>query len=320
MDIIHLRTHFFTSQGVVKAVDGVNLRIMKGEAVGIVGESGCGKSTLALSILRLIQSPPGKIVDGEINFKRNNIVKLKEKEIESIRGREISMIFQDPMTYLNPVMKIGDQIKEVIVKHQGITSKEATKKVLDSLKMVNIPDPDKIYRYYPHQLSGGMRQRVLIATALVCNPSLIIADEPTTALDVTIQKQILCLIRDVMLNMDTSLLLITHDLGIVAFLVDYVYVMYAGKIVESADIYSIYEKPKHPYTKGLLSSVLSIDETKEELKSIKGTIPDLFDPPSGCRFHPRCQEAMDICKMKEPQPIKVGENHEVFCWLYSGEK
>ncbi len=314
-----LKMHFFTYDGVVKAVDGVNLEIGKGEVIGLVGESGCGKSMTAFSIVRLVPSP-GRILGGEVVFRGKKLLELTEREMRNIRGKEISMIFQDPLTYLNPIMKIGDQIAENILLHQGFKKKEVNRKVIEALEMVRLPTPAKIAKYYPHQLSGGMRQRVMIAMAISCNPSLLIADEPTTFLDVTVQAQILNLIRDLTKKLRISLIMITHDLGIVAEICDRVYIMYAGKIVEQADVLSLYEDCKHPYTVGLLESALSIDEFKEKLESIKGTVPELINPPSGCRFHPRCEQRKAICSQKEPPLIEIDQMHTVSCWLYSEEK
>jgi len=316
LDVQALKAYFHTSLGTVKAVDGVDLTIDKKEAVGLVGESGCGKTMTAFSIMRLVPSPPGKIVGGKILFQGRNLLELSDREIQAVRGQSISMVFQDPMTYLNPVMKVGSQVAEVVLRHQGVDREEAKKIALESLKTVRIPTPSSVFGYYPHQLSGGMRQRALLAMALSCKPSLLIADEPTTALDVTIQMQILDLIRRVRDELSTSLLMITHDFGIVAEICDRVYVMYAGKIVETADVIALYENPKHPYTGGLLECVLSPKEYKESLPTIGGFVPDLANPPTGCRFHPRCPHLKPICIQKEPPAVEVEPRHKVSCWLY----
>jgi oligopeptide/dipeptide ABC transporter ATP-binding protein len=321
LSVQELKTYFYTSYGVVKAVDGVSLKVQKQEAIGVVGESGSGKSVTALSIMKLVPSPPGKIIHGEILYKGEDILPYSERDMISIRGKEISMVFQDPLTYINPVLRIDDQIAEAIRIHQGKTKKEAQDEVVDVLKRVNIPSPREVAKSYPHQLSGGMRQRVLIAIAISCNPSLLIADEPTTALDVTIQAQILELIKELRQELDTSLMLITHDLGIVAEVCDRVYVMYAGQIVEQADIFLLFEDPKHPYTTGLLKSALSIDEFRKELFILEGNVPSLIDPPSGCRFHPRCPHAMPICKQETAILTPEGNSgRTVACWLYNEEK
>jgi len=317
LDIQALRTFFLASLGTVRAVDGVDLSVDEKEAVGLVGESGCGKTMTALSVMRLVPSPPGKIVAGKITFRGRNLVELSKREMQSVRGGSISMVFQDPMTYLNPVMKIGDQIAEVVIRHQGVDREGARRIVFEALERVRMPTPSTIFGHYPHQLSGGMRQRALIAMALSCKPSLLIADEPTTALDVTVQMQILDLIRRTKDELSTSLLLITHDFGIVAEICDRVYVMYAGKIVETADVIALYENPKHPYTIGLLGCVLSPKEYKETLPTIGGFVPDLANPPTGCRFHPRCPHARSVCRQEEPQPIETEPRHKVSCWLYN---
>ncbi len=311
----NLKTYFYLSQGPVKAVDGIDLSIPRQKAVGLVGESGCGKSATALSIVRLLPSPPSKVLDGEIRFKGKDLLKLSEKELRKIRGKEIAIVFQDPMTFLNPVLKIGDQIGETILEHQFVKKGEVREKIVELLERVGIPGARDVVDYYPHQLSGGMRQRVLIAMALSCNPSLVIMDEPTTALDVTIQRQILELIKRLIEDYDTSLMLITHDLGIVAEICDIIYIMYAGRIVEQADVYTIFEAAKHPYTRGLLASALSIEEHREELVGLDGSVPDLMAPPPGCKFHPRCSYAKDICREEEPPLMELESGHFVRCWL-----
>ncbi len=316
LSIEGLKTFFFTPNGTIKAVDDVNLQISEGETVALVGESGSGKTVTGLSILRLISDPPGRIVDGKISLRNKDLLKLSKKEIARIRGSEISMIFQDPMTYLNPVAKVGNQVREAIILHQKLSKPAAKTKAVESLKTVRIAEPERVYNYYPHQLSGGMGQRIITAIALACNPHLIIADEPTTALDVTIQAQILSLLKKIIKDLGTSLLLISHDFGIVASIVDTVYVMYVGKIMEHGDVFSIYEKPMHPYTQGLLRSVLSIDEFKKNLVTIGGMVPDALRLPSGCRFHPRCPEVKEICERQQPPETEVEKNHFVSCWLY----
>ncbi len=310
-----LKTYFYTEDGVVKAVDGVSFRIKKGETVGIVGESGCGKSITSMSIMRLIPNPPGKIVGGEIFFEGKNLLEYSEAEMRKIRGNDISVIFQEPMTALNPVFTIGFQINEVLVLHQGMSEQEATKRSIEMLKLVGIPRADEIIKCYPHELSGGMRQRAMIAMAIACQPKLLIADEPTTALDVTIQAQILDLMRDLKTKINSSIMLITHDLGVVAEMCDYVVVMYAGKIVEEASAVEIYKNPKHPYTIGLLESKPMLNEDKERLDSIDGQVPNPLNMPSGCSFHPRCKHAMDICKNKRPELREVCSGHKYACWL-----
>lgn len=311
--IDNLRTYFHTSQGVVKAVDGVSIKICEQEIVGLVGESGCGKSTMALSIMRLVSSP-GRI-DGSICFKGKNLLSLTEEEMRKIRGRQISIVFQDPFTFLNPVMKIGDQLSEAVSLHREVDKASLREEIIELLKTVRLPSPANTTDSYSFQLSGGMCQRTVIAIALSGHPSLLIADEPTTALDVTVQLQILNLLRQLKNELKMSILLITHDLGIVAELCDRVYVMYAGKIVEHANVFSLFEKPLHPYTAGLLGSVLSIDEFMDNLTSIRGDVPDLIKPPSGCRFHPRCQHCKAVCSMKEPPMIEIERGHFVSCWL-----
>ena len=267
--------------------------------------------------MRLLPSPPSKILDGEILLKGVDLLKLSEKELRSIRGKEISIVFQDPMTFLNPVLKIGDQISEVILEHQSGKNRDVKKKVVELLGHMGIPSAQDVVEYYPHQLSGGMRQRVLIAMALSCNPSIVIMDEPTTALDVTIQRQILELIKRLINEYNMSLMLITHDLGVVAEICDYIYIMYAGRVVEQADVYTIFEEAKHPYTRGLLSSALSIEEHKKILVGLDGNVPDLMSPPPGCKFHPRCSCSKDICKEEEPPLTQLGPDHFVRCWLSS---
>jgi len=316
LSVRNLKMYFFTRKGAVKAVDSINLEVGDGEMIGLVGESGCGKTMTAFSILRLVPNP-GKIINGEIIFEGKNLLDLTKKRMRSIRGKKISMIFQDPLTYLNPVLKVGDQIKENILLHTCVNKSEAKKRVIEILKKVGLPSPAKLSQYYPHQLSGGMRQRVVIAMAIACNPSLLIADEPTTFLDVTIQAQILKLIRKLVKTLGVSLLMITHDLGVVAEVCDRVYVMYSGKIVESATVFSIYKNCKHPYTIGLLNSVLSINKYKKTLEAIEGSVPSLINPPSGCRFHPRCKRKMAICSEKEPTFIEIEPGHIVSCWLYT---
>ena len=318
LSVKNLKTYFFTSMGTVKAVDGVSLEINKGEAVGLVGESGCGKSCTALSIMRLVPLP-GKTIDGQVIYKDKELLSMSEKEMRQIRGKEIAMIFQDPFTFLNPLMKVGDQISENILIHQKISKSRLIGEIYDLLKRVRMPNPERVASFYPHELSGGMRQRVIAAMAIASNPALLIADEPTTALDVTIQRQILQLITQLKGELDLSLLLITHDLGIVAETCDMVYVMYAGKIVESADILTIFEKPKHPYTVGLINSALSIERYQKELVGIGGAVPNLIDPPRGCRFHPRCEYTKPVCREEEPSMIERGERHWVSCFLYGGD-
>lgn len=314
LQIEGLRVYFHTRRGVVKAVDGVDLAIGARESVALVGESGSGKSTVAFSIMRLIQCPPGKIEGGQILFNDRDLLTLPNPQMRAVAGKEIAMVFQDPMTYLNPVMTIGDQIAETLRQH-GVRD-NVEEDVRRALRAVRMPDPDRVLKSYPHQLSGGMKQRVLISMAVVRNPSLLIADEPTTALDVTVQAQILALIRDLKDQLGTALLLITHDLGIVAETCDRVYVMYAGQIVEQANVLDLFEDPKHPYTRGLLKSVLSIDEFKETLEGIPGTVPDLISPPSGCRFSSRCPEATPRCTASPPPPFDIREGTKVYCWMY----
>lgn len=320
LEIRNLRTYFYTEDGVVPAVDGIDLYIKPGETLGIVGESGCGKSVTSISILRLIPSPPGKILEGsEILFEGKSLLDLPEREMRKIRGNEISMIFQEPMTSLNPVFKIGDQISETLMLHQKMSKPQAREKSIEMLKLVGIPRPEKVVDDFPHNLSGGMRQRAMIAMALACNPRLLIADEPTTALDVTIQAQILELMNKLKSDINASVMLITHNLGVVAETCQRVVVMYAGKVVEEGDVYSIFEDPKHPYTIGLLKSVPSTEVDQDKLESIPGVVPNPLHMPKGCRFAPRCSKAMEICKEKQPGVTTLGEERRVSCFLFSKE-
>ncbi|AYO29788.1 ABC transporter ATP-binding protein [Biomaibacter acetigenes] len=317
IDIKNLKTYFYMDEGVVPAVDGVSFKINKGKTLGLVGESGCGKSVTALSILKLIPSPPGRIVEGEIIFEGQDLVKKSADEMCAIRGNDIAMIFQEPMTSLNPVYTVGKQVAESLKIHRHLTPKEAEEKTLELFNLVGIPDPKRRLNNYPHQLSGGLRQRVMIAMALACNPKLLIADEPTTALDVTIQAQILRLIKQLQEKINMSVLMITHDLGVIAEVSDDVCVMYAGTAVEYADVYTIFDKPLHPYTIGLYNSIpkLSQDENKK-LFNIPGVVPNLLHLPEGCRFWPRCGDAKDICRQKNPEFFEAEKGHRVKCWKY----
>ncbi|MBO2519489.1 MULTISPECIES: ABC transporter ATP-binding protein [Limnochorda] len=317
LELQDLKTYFFTEDGVVPAVDGVSFGVDRGGSLGVVGESGCGKSVTALSIMRLIPQPPGKIVGGKILFNGEDLVQKKESEMRRIRGNEISMIFQEPMTSLNPVFTVGDQIMEAIILHQKLSKKEARERAIEMLRLVGIPDPHRRVDEYPHQMSGGMRQRVMIAMALSCNPKLLIADEPTTALDVTIQAQILDLMRRLREEVGAAIILITHDLGVVAELVEHVVVMYAGKVVEKTDVRSIFAKPSHPYTEGLLESIPKLHEERERLQTIEGVVPSPYNMPAGCRFHPRCPLARDICRAQEPPLMEVDPGHWAACWKHT---
>lgn len=315
LDIQDLRTHFFTNNGVIPSVDGISLQIREGEMVAIVGESGCGKSITSLSIMGLVNSP-GKVVGGEINFEGKNLVQASKKEMRTIRGNKISMIFQEPMSSLNPVLTIGFQVSEALRLHQKLNKKDAKEKTIQLLKKVGIARAEKVYSSFPHALSGGMRQRVMIAMALSCNPKLLIADEPTTALDVSIQAQILELMKELTKEYNTAIMLITHDLGVVAGMVDRVIVMYAGQVVEQADVFTIFKSPKHPYTQGLLNSTPSIHDQKDELLSIEGQVPNPLHMPVGCRFQPRCKYALPECAVSTPELKMVGDEHGVRCFLH----
>jgi len=316
LKVKNLKVQFSTYRGLVTAVDGISFDLYKGDTLGLIGETGCGKSVTALSILRLIESP-GRIVSGEIIFEGKDILKMKEKEIMDIRGNKISMVFQDPTSSLDPVFTIKQQMSEKI---RGLHKKDAKKKIGELLRSVELSDPKSLLSKYPHQLSGGMRQRVMIAMALSCNPSLLIADEPTTALDVTVQYKILKLMNKLKGSFSTSILFITHNLGVAAQNCNRVVVMHAGKIMEMGDTKSVFKKRTHPYTKGLLKALPDLAENKSKpLYVIKGNIPSLINPPSGCRFHPRCPHVMEICKKEEPQLKEVDKNHYVACHLYGGE-
>jgi oligopeptide/dipeptide ABC transporter ATP-binding protein len=311
----NLRTYIFTPRGVIRAVDGVSFTLDEEETLGLVGESGCGKSMTALSILKLYPKPQGRIVEGTIEFAGESLVEKSEKEMQRIRGKSISMIFQEPMTSLDPVFPVGEGIIEVLMVHQGLSRREAKERAIELLRMVRIPEPERRIHAYPHQLSGGMRQRVMIAQALACRPKLLIADEPTTALDVTVQAQILELIRTLKKEMKTAVLLITHDLGVVAEHCERVAVMYAGKIVEKASVLSLFARPLHPYTRALLGALPRAESKKQRLEVIPGTVPDLLSPPPGCRFHPRCQRRIALCFAEEPPLREVEKGHEVACHL-----
>ncbi len=315
LEVHNLKVSFFTNVGEVKAVGGVSFHVGVGEAIGIVGESGSGKSVTSLSIMRLL-TYPGRIVGGSIHFAGNNLVKASEREMQRIRGNEISMIFQDPMTSLNPVFTIGNQIMEPLMRHQKLSRSEAKAKAIEMLRLVGIPSPEKRLTQYPHEFSGGMRQRAMIAMALSCQPKLLIADEPTTALDVTIQAQILELMKELKEKINTSIILITHDLGVVAEICSRIIVMYAGIIVEQGTREDIFYNPRHPYTWGLLKSIPHIEaEKKERLIPIDGQPPDLLKPPAGCPFYPRCEHAMEICVEQRPPYTDLSLNHKAACWL-----
>lgn len=320
LEIKNLRTYFYTEDGIVPAVDGVDFYIKKGETLGVVGESGCGKSVTSTSILRLVPNPPGKILEGScIYFEGKDILQMEETEMRRIRGNAISMIFQEPMTSLNPVLKIGSQLSEVLILHQKMSKDQARKKSIEMLQLVGIPRPEKIVDDYPHALSGGMRQRAMIAMALACNPKLLIADEPTTALDVTVQAQILDLMKDLKNKLNSSVMLITHNLGVVAETCDRVIVMYAGLVVEEGSVFDIFEDPKHPYTVGLLKSIPSLEvmDIHSKLESIPGVVPNPLNMPSGCRFSPRCSKAMNICRNENPQLTILGQERTVRCHLFN---
>ena len=314
LKITNLKTHFFTSKGIVRAVDGINLDINVGESVGLVGESGSGKSVTATSIMRLVPSPPGKIVDGSINFHKEDLLKKTEDEMRKIRGNKIAMCFQDPMTFLNPVMRVGDQITEAIMMHNDVDKKEAQKMTIKAMEEVLIPSASLRALDYPHNFSGGMRQRILIASALSCNPDLIIADEPTTSLDVITQADMLNLFIELGNKKNSSLLLISHDLGIVAQTCDHIFVMYNGKVLESGGVKELFKDPLHPYTEGLLESLPRVHgKFRKKLKAIPGMVPNPVQPPTGCRFHPRCQYVMDICRTIEPESVETGDRRTVAC-------
>lgn len=319
LEIKNLKTQFFTEAGIVRAVDGIDLTVKRGEVLGVVGESGCGKSVTSLSIMRLI-SQPGRIVEGQIIFDNTDLVSLSEARMRDVRGNRISMIFQQPQSSLNPVFRIGNQLTEVLHIHQGISKEEGERRAVELLRMVGIPEPEARAQAYPHELSGGMAQRVMIAMALACLPELLIADEPTTALDVTIQAQILDLMRNLRTKMDTAIILITHDLGVVAEMCDRVDVMYAGRIVEKAPVVELFKNPKHPYTIALIGSTPMLGQADKELVTIPGSVPNLIDLPVGCKFAPRCQARIDneleICTVEEPQLKQIGANHWTRCWLY----
>jgi len=317
IEVKDLKTYFYTDDGVSKAVDGVDFEIYPRETLGLVGESGCGKSVTALSILQLLEKPAGKIVSGKILFKGKDLVNLKQNEMRKIRGNDISMIFQDPMTSLDPVFTVGEQISETILLHKNVDRKEAIKQSIEILKKVGIPLPEQRMNEYPHQLSGGMRQRVMIAIALSCDSKLLIADEPTTALDVTIQAQILDLINGIKHQFDMSILMITHDMGVIAEVADRVGVMYAGKIVEYANIKTLFANPMHPYTWGLLNSIPRPNLNRKRLLTIAGVVPSSYNYPEGCNYNLRCPLASDICFDKEPEIKEVEKNHKVRCWNYS---
>ena len=319
IEIDGLSTHYSTFGGVVRAVDNVSLKINKGEAVALVGESGSGKSTIAFSMMQLIANP-GKITNGKIMLNGRDILSLSNSEMTRVRGGEMCMIFQEPMTYLNPLIRVGEQIAEAIRTHQEALPKEAREKAVDALRLVQIPNPETVANYYPHQLSGGMRQRVLIAIAISCRPQILIADEPTTALDVTIQAQIMHLLHNLCKELDTALLLITHDLGLVAEYCDRVYVMYAGQIVEEAEIFKLFKSPKHPYTEALLSCALMSDRRTKNFKTIKGRPPGRDKLPSGCRFHPRCTKTISSCSFTIPSMVNLGNESQARCLLYEEKK
>ncbi len=319
LEVKNLKTYFYTEDGVVPAVDGVDFELKPGQTLGIVGESGCGKSVTSISILRLVPSPPGRIVEGEIFFEGKDLVQATEREMQNIRGNDIAMIFQEPMTSLNPVFTIGKQIMEAIMLHQKLDKKAARERCIEMLKLVGIPRAEQAIDEYPHQFSGGMRQRAMIAMALSCNPKLLIADEPTTALDVTIQAQIIELMKELKDKLNTAIILITHDLGVVAEMCEHVIVMYAGKVVEEADVMDLFTDPKHPYTVGLMRSKPSLDDNHERLEVIPGAVPNPLDMPEGCTFHPRCSHAMDICKKSSPHLIQNEKGRKVRCWLYEKE-
>lgn len=315
IEIKDLTVKFFTDDGVVTAVDRVSFDIKRGETLGMVGESGCGKSVTSLAIMRLLPSPPARITSGNIIFEGENLLAKSEAEMRRIRGNRISMIFQEPMTSLNPVLTVGRQISEAITLHQKLSRKEAMERAVEMLRLVGIPNPDKRYYEYPHQMSGGMRQRVMIAMALSCNPKLLIADEPTTALDVTIQAQILDLIGRLKDQVGMSILLITHDLGVVAEMAQRIVVMYAGQVVEEAACEDLFENPLHPYTEGLLKSIPKLEGEKGRLHVIEGTVPNPLDLPPGCRFNPRCPEAAEICREKSPALLEMANGRRVRCFL-----
>lgn len=319
LEVKNLKTYFYTEDGTVRAVDGVDFSIYPGEVLGIVGESGCGKSVTSLSIMRLI-SVPGKIVEGEINFDGKNLVTATEEEMMQVRGNRISMIFQQPQSALNPVFRAGDQISEVLNIHQDFGKEAGRERAVELLKLVGIPEPDRRADSFPHELSGGMSQRVMIAMALACVPDLLIADEPTTALDVTIQAQILDLMRDMKNQLGSAMMLITHDLGVIAEMANRVVVMYAGEIVEESPVATLFDKPLHPYTQGLIGSIPVLGEIRERLDVIPGSVPNLISLPPGCRFAPRCRARVEhnltVCTDQHPGLVEVSEGHKVRCWLY----
>src|SRR5699024_3259897 len=315
LEVEDLHVTFNTYGGTVQAVRGVDFHIHKGETLAIVGESGCGKSVTSNAIMGLIPSPPGKITKGKIMFKGRNLVQLSDKEMRNVRGFDISMIFQDPMTALNPTLTIGKQLTEGVIEHYGLSKKEAHAKAIDMLNLVGIPNPEERMKQHPHQFSGGMRQRIVIAMALICEPEILIADEPTTALDVTIQAPLLELFAEIQEKTGVAIILITHDLGVVAKIADRIAVMYAGKIIESGPKNDVFYDYQHPYTKGLLNSIPRLDMEGQELEPISGTPPDLFSPPIGCPFTARCPYAMEVCNKIYPETMKRNEVHDVNCWL-----
>jgi peptide/nickel transport system ATP-binding protein len=316
LEVNQLETQFTKDKQITKILRGVNFYIKKGEVLGLVGESGCGKSLTSLSIMKLFKGTSGEISDGSIYFKGEELTHKSEREMRKIRGKQMAMIFQEPMTSLNPVMKIGEQLLEAVRLHMEMSEKQAKEHVITALKKVGIPRAEEIIYEFPHQLSGGMRQRIMIAMAMSCNPQLLIADEPTTALDVTIQAQILELMKKLQKEEEMSVLLITHDLGVVAEMCDRVAVMYAGQVVEEANVFDLFESPKHPYTKGLIGSVPKIGQKKDKLESIKGNVPDPSNMPKGCKFAPRCNEAMAICFEEEPKITELENGRLCSCWIY----
>ena len=317
LDVKHLKTYFFLDEGVSQAVDGMDFSIRRGHTLGMIGESGCGKSVSALSILQLIAMPPGKIISGEILFEGEDLLRKSKDEIKKIRGNDISMIFQEPMTSLNPVFTIGDQIMEPIRLHQGVDKTRARRMAIEMLELVGIPSPAKRVDEYPHQLSGGMRQRAMIAMALSCRPKLLIADEPTTALDVTIQAQILTLIQRIKQEIGMAVLMITHDLGVIAETAEDVVVAYAGKAVEAADVVTVFRSPAHPYTRALYNSIPRLTDTKKRrLEVDSGLVPNPLEFPTGCRFHPRCRHALDFCRTDEPPMFALSDHHRVRCFMH----